>query len=129
MMFLDYKPAGTNENTCYFAPKLPTAWTTMSFNNLYSQGQRFNITVAETNSTTRADVNKLTSGSMKSAISRRLPAGSPPVIVVTNSTTRADVNKLTSGSLKYDIYLRIPAGGPPVIVVTNGVYHVPAGGD
>src|ERR1041384_5433784 len=84
MMFLDYKPAGTNDNTCYFAPKLPTAWTTMSFNNLYSQGQRFNITVAETNSTTRADVNKLTSGSLKYDIYLRIPAGGPPVIVVTN---------------------------------------------
>ncbi len=96
MMFLDYKPAGTNgNNTCYFAPKLPSAWSTMTFNNLYSQGQRFNITVSAG------------------------PGGSA-------SYTRADINKLTSGSLNYDLWLRIPAGQVPVMIVTNGAYYVPS---
>ena len=87
MMFLDYKPAGTNNNTCYFAPKLPSAWTTLTFNNMYSQGQRFNITISETNSSTRADVYKLTSGSLNYDMYLRIPTNTTPSSVVTNSVT------------------------------------------
>ncbi len=86
MMFLDYKPAGTNDNTCYFAPKLPMGWSTMSFSNMLSQGQRFDITVSEITSSTRADVNKLTAGSLNYDIYLRIPAGIAPAIVITNGT-------------------------------------------
>ncbi|HUK84069.1 MAG TPA: glycoside hydrolase family 15 protein [Verrucomicrobiae bacterium] len=86
MMFLDYKPAGTNNNMCYFAPKLPTGWGTMTFNNMLSQGQRFNITVSETNNTARADINKLTTGPLNVDLYLRIPAAVTPVMVVTNST-------------------------------------------
>ena len=89
MMFLDYKPEATN-NTCYFAPKLPTAWSTMTFNNMLFEKQRFNITVSEgpggASSYTRADSNKLTSGALNVDIYLRIPAGTNPVIVVTNGT-------------------------------------------
>ena len=83
MMFLDYKPMATND-TCYFAPKLPDGWSAITFNNMLFKNQRFNITIAESNSTTRADVNKLTSGALKYDIYLRIPAGGPPAIVVSN---------------------------------------------
>jgi GH15 family glucan-1,4-alpha-glucosidase len=84
MMFLDYKPVGTNNNTCYFAPKLPTGWSTMSFSNMLSQGQRFDITVSETANITRASINKLTSGTLNVDIYLRIPAAATPVMMVTN---------------------------------------------
>ena len=85
MMFLDYKPEGTNgNNTCYFAPKLPSAWSTMTFNNLDSQGQRFDITITENPTNVRADLNKLTVGALNYDTYLRIPAGVTPVMVVTN---------------------------------------------
>ena len=122
MMFLDYKPAGTNVNTCYFAPKLPTGWSTMSFNNLLSQGQRFNITVTESNSSTRADVNKLTSGTLQYDTYLRIPAGVAPVMVITNGVfyvpAPADYDTVTGrvhvrGSFN-------SAAGANAIIVTYG---------
>jgi GH15 family glucan-1,4-alpha-glucosidase len=87
MMFLDYKPAGTNgNNTCYFAPKLPGSWSTVTFNNLDSQGQRFDITITENATNVRADVNKRTTGALNYDIYLRIPPAVTPVMVVTNST-------------------------------------------
>jgi hypothetical protein len=85
MMFLDYKPEGTNgNNTCYFAPKLPAAWSTMTFSNLDSQGQRFDITITDNPTNVRADINKRTVGALNYDTYLRIPAGVTPVMVVTN---------------------------------------------
>jgi len=85
MMFLDYKPEGTNGyNTCYLAPKLPSAWSTMTFNNLDSQGQRFDVTITESPTNVRADLNKHTVGALNYDLYLRIPAGITPVMVVTN---------------------------------------------
>ncbi len=82
-MFLDYKPQATN-NTCYFAPKLPSGWSTITFNNLLFKNQRFNITVSEGASYTRADIHKLTAGSLNYDLWLRIPPGETPAIVITN---------------------------------------------
>jgi GH15 family glucan-1,4-alpha-glucosidase len=87
MMFLDYKPTGTNgNNTCYFAPKLPGSWSTVTFNNLDSQRQRFDITITENATNVRADINKRTSGALNYDIYLRIPPAIAPVMVVTNGT-------------------------------------------
>jgi len=87
MMFLDYKPEGTNgNNTCYLAPKLPTGWSTMTFNNLDSQGQRFDVTVTENAANVRADFNKHTTGALNYDIYLRIPPSTTPVMVVTNGS-------------------------------------------
>ncbi len=87
MMFLDFKPEGTNgNNTAYFAPKLPSAWSTMTFNNLDSQGQRFDVTITENAQNVRADINKHTVGALNYDVYLRIPAGVTPVMVVTNGT-------------------------------------------
>jgi GH15 family glucan-1,4-alpha-glucosidase len=85
MMFLDYRPAGSNGvNTCYFAPKLPSAWSTITFNNLNSQGQHFDITITENPTNVRADINKHTTGSLNYDTYLRIPPSTTPVMVVTN---------------------------------------------
>jgi hypothetical protein len=121
MMFLDYKPQATN-NTCYFAPKLPSAWSTMTFNNLLFRNQRFNITVSETPTTTRADINKLTSGALNVDIYLRILAGTTPVMVVTNGNyyvpSPSDYNTTTGR-----VHIQGPlttATGVNSIVVTYG---------
>ena len=83
MMFLDYKPQSTN-NTCYFAPKLPNGWSSISYNNMLFESQRFDITITANPSNTRADINKRTVGALNYDMYLRIPAGGPPVMVVTN---------------------------------------------
>ncbi|HVM59329.1 MAG TPA: glycosyl hydrolase family 65 protein [Verrucomicrobiae bacterium] len=84
-MFLDYRPQGTNgNNTCYFAPKLPSAWRAMTFHNLDSQGQRFDVTITENPTSVRADIDKHTVGPLSYDVYLRIPAGVTPVRVVTN---------------------------------------------
>ena len=122
MMFLDYKPVGTNANVCYFAPKLPTGWNRMAFNNLLSQGQRFNITISETNNSTRADVAKLTSGALGYQIWLRIPAGETPALVLTNGSR---VTSFTYDANARRVYVAgnfTPAAGPNSIEI--GRAHV-----
>ncbi|MCG3150673.1 MAG: hypothetical protein PCFJNLEI_04164 [Verrucomicrobiae bacterium] len=83
MMFLDYKPVASN-NTCYFAPKLPSAWTTMGFSNLLFRAHRFDVGVTENTGHVRLDFNKRTSGALNIDTYLRLPAFNPPTLIVTN---------------------------------------------
>lgn len=87
MMFLDYQPQ-TN-NTCAFAPKLPSGWPSIKFNNLMYRNQRFDVTVSEADAGcshyTRTDINKLTTGALNVDIYLRIPGGLAPVMVVTNN--------------------------------------------
>ncbi len=87
MMFLDYKPEGTNNNTCYFAPKLPDGWSSMGFSNMFSQGQYYDIAISEVGSSTRADINKKTSGSLNYDLWLRIPTNTTPSSVVTNGVS------------------------------------------
>ena len=75
LAFLDFKP-NVADNTVYLAPKLPTGWSTMTFDNLYFRGQRFNLTVTEGAGTVRADFNKTTTGSVNVDLYLRVPQGS-----------------------------------------------------
>lgn len=85
MIFLDYKPHATN-NTCSFAPKLPTGWSSIGYSNMLFRSHRFDIGVSETATSTRADLNKRTAGALNVDIYLRIPAGTVPALVVTNGT-------------------------------------------
>lgn len=82
MMFLDYRPRA--DNTVELAPKLPSAWNWIKFNNLRYRQHRFDVTVTESASQVRADINKRTSGALNHVTYLRIPAGTPPVMVITN---------------------------------------------
>lgn len=129
MLFLDYKP-GTN-NTCAFAPKLPTGWTSLKFNNLAYRNERFDVTVTENDQPsahyTRADFMKLTTGSFNVDIYLRIPAGLAPVMVVTNggyyAPAPADVDTATG---RVRVRTTLPAGtGPQTIAVTWDITGCP----
>jgi hypothetical protein len=75
LAFLDFKP-NVADNTVYLAPKLPSGWSTLTFNNLLFRSQRFNLTVTENSGNVRADFNKTTSGAMNVDIYLRVPQGS-----------------------------------------------------
>jgi hypothetical protein len=128
MMFLDYKPEGTNNNTCYFAPKLPDGWNSFGFNNMYSQGQRFNINISQANSSaasnqyTRADIYKTTSGSLNADIWLRIPTNTVPVMIVVNNTyTNASPSQYDTTTGRVHIQAALSSGvGSNVLAVTFG---------
>ena len=100
----------------------------MAFNNLLSQGQRFNITISETNNSTRADVAKLTSGALGYQIWLRIPAGETPALVLTNGSR---VTSFTYDANARRVYVAgnfTPAAGPNSIVVTYGLSDVDGDG-
>ncbi|HXI83336.1 MAG TPA: hypothetical protein VNL17_04505 [Verrucomicrobiae bacterium] len=121
MMFLDYKPQATN-HACYFAPKLPSGWSTMTFNNMLLEKQRFDITITENASNTRADINKHTAGTLNYDAYLRIPAGGPPVMVVTNGAyyvpPGADYDTFTGRVHVHGAFNN--AAGANSIVVTYG---------
>ena len=129
MMFLDYKPL-TN-NTCAFAPKLPVGWSTITYNNMAFENQRFNVTVSESTATcdhfTRMDINKLTSGPVNADVYLRIPPADQygtPAMVITNggyyAPSPSDYD-LTTGR----VHVRVPLTTTPganLIVVTYNTY-------
>jgi hypothetical protein len=121
MMFLDYRPL-TN-NTCAFAPKLPTGWPLMTFKNLEYRNQRFNITVSEPGSATRADINKLTTGAVNVDIYLRIPAGidSNTVAAFVNGSFTAAPYDPATARVRIQSALDSAAGNN-VLLVTYGNY-------
>jgi len=118
MMFLDYDPGVNGE--VVFRPKLPSSWTTMSYNNMYYQGQQYDITITEDGCTVRADLDKLTAGNLDIDITLRVPAGSSVNMAVLNDTFDAapDYNP-TIGSVRIQGALTAAAGAN-VAAVTFG---------
>ena len=82
MMFLDYQPG----ESCAIAPKLPRGWTNMAFQNLVYRGQRFDVKVTESSTSTRAEIVKRTAGPLLFEACLRIPQGVTPVMRVFNNS-------------------------------------------
>jgi len=86
MMFLDYTPNATS-NTIAVAPKLPTAWSTITFNNIALASHRVSLTVSETSTTQTATFTNNTGAPVNAAPTLKLPAGRSPCSVTFNGST------------------------------------------
>jgi hypothetical protein len=120
MMFLDYKPL-TN-NTCYFAPKLPTGWPSLTFNNLPYRTHRLDVTISEGTFETRADINKRTAGALSVDLYLRIPAGNTPTVVITNGSyyvPSPGQYDTATGRVRINVPL-LSATGNNVLAVTYG---------
>jgi GH15 family glucan-1,4-alpha-glucosidase len=123
MMFLDYKPQATN-NTCSFAPKLPTGWSTMGFSNMLFQSQRFDVGVTEGVNNVRLDLRKRTAGALNIDTYLRIPAGTDAgtVAAFTNGTyIAAPPYDSTTGRVHIQGPLTVNAANNPILV-TYGAY-------
>jgi len=118
MMFLDYKPSASN-NTCYLAPKLPSAWTTMGFSNLLFRSHRFDVGVTENTGNVRLDFNKRTGGALNIDAYLRIPAFNVPTIVVTNGNPFVPVandHDLATGRVRVHGPLKTTTGNNALVV-------------
>ncbi len=74
MIFLDMTPDAPG-NTLRIAPKLPTAWPTMTFRNVRLGAHRFDITVTKQKSSMMLTVTNLTGGAANLSAWIKLPSG------------------------------------------------------
>jgi len=107
MLFLDYTPDAP-ANTLRMEPKLPTGWTTMTFNNVWLGAHRINVTCSEgTNSATNIFTN-VTGNAVNFDTYIRVPAGSTVLGV-----TRNDSSGCSSMAFTYDAATgRVQVTGP-----------------
>jgi GH15 family glucan-1,4-alpha-glucosidase len=75
MAFLDYHPDAINDSF-RVDPKLPTGWGTMTFNNLYLRGKRFNVRCDESPGINSITFTNVSGGALNFGASIRVPAGS-----------------------------------------------------
>lgn len=80
MAFIDYTPDAPN-NTIRIAPKLPTAWTTMTFRNLPLAGKKVSVTVNETSQYVQTLATNELGGAVNVASTMRIPV-TPGVVAL-----------------------------------------------
>lgn len=124
MLFLDYSPDAP-ANTLRIEPKLPSGWTTMTFNNLRLGAHRINVTCSEgTNSATNAFTN-VTGDAVNFDTYIRVPAGSTVLGVTRNDssgcTSAAFTHDASTGRVHVTGSLATGAGGVATITVHHGV--------
>ncbi|TWT43914.1 hypothetical protein RAS1_03140 [Phycisphaerae bacterium RAS1] len=85
MALVDYRPDARN-NAATIAPKLPTGWSSMTFNNLRVGPHRFNVTAAESSVSSTQAIANTTGMSFSLNTTIRVPAGSTLDAVTQNGT-------------------------------------------
>jgi GH15 family glucan-1,4-alpha-glucosidase len=99
MQFIDYRPDAP-ANTLRIAPKLPTAWNTMTFGNLVVGSRRIDVTVSETPGAqaqqTQAFTNR-TGGAVNVATAAKIPVGSSPCSVTAGGSPVAYSHNRATG--------------------------------
>lgn len=88
MMFLDYTPDAPG-NTLRIRPKLPSAWSTMTFENLTLGSHRIDVTCAEDNASAEHTFTNRTGAAVAYDTVLRIPAGSTLLGVLENSVGKA----------------------------------------
>jgi hypothetical protein len=81
MLFLDFRPDAA-AGVIKLAPKMPTAWSTMSFRNLPVGNQRVNVSNNENARYSENVFIKSTSGALGFDTTLRIPAGRTPCSVI-----------------------------------------------
>ena len=104
MALLDFEPRAA-EGRFAVAPKLPTGWGSMSFNNLKVGAVRVSVTAAEDNRGASATYTNITGGAMTAATTLRVPANSPICGVTVNGVAVAYTYDAALGKVTVDAAL------------------------
>jgi hypothetical protein len=124
MLFLDPAPDAP-ANTLRIEPKLPTGWTTMTFNNVRLGAHRVSVACSEAAGTATNAFTNVTGNAVNFDTYIRVPAGSTVLGV-----TRNDSSGCSSAAFTYDgatgrVHVTGPlatgAGGVTTITVHHGV--------
>jgi len=103
MAFLDYTPDAPG-NTIVVAPKLPTAWPTMTFNNIALKNHRVSLTVTETVSAQTALFTNNTGAAVNAAPTLKLPPGRSPCLVTSNGAPSPYTFDTTTSRVSFGTY-------------------------
>jgi len=95
MAFIDYTPDAPN-NTIRIAPKLPTAWTTMTFRNLPLAGKKVSVTINETPQYVQTLATNELGGAIGLASTMRIPVS--PGIVALLATRDGNATSFSSAN-------------------------------
>ncbi len=124
MAFLDYAPDAPS-NFFRIDPKLPTGWPSMTFNNLYLGGKRFNAVCAEQPGLSSITFTNVTGGTLNFRASLRVPAGS--VVYAVTLDCAPITYSYDSAIGRVELTTANPLGSGAGNVNTVRVYYGPRG--
>ena len=116
MAFADYRPDAA-ANTMVLAPKLPTAWSAMTFNNLAMKDHRVSLTVTETATTQTAVFTNNTGNTLNAALTLKLTPGRSPCSVAVNGGARSYTFDRATGGVQISIFALSPGAGVQTTVL------------
>ncbi len=121
MLFLDFRPDAPN-NRFTIAPKLPTGWSTITFNNVRVGAKAFNVTCSESASESREVFTNVTAGALGFDTTIRIPAGLPPTSVTRDGAPIDFTYTPATGQVRVTGTLNSALGATTTLVVTFGSY-------
>jgi|GEM_PF-386921 len=120
MMFLDFRPDAP-DNSFQIAPKLPTPWSSITFNNLRVGSSTFSVACSESTNGSRQIFTLLSGPALNFNTIIRIPANSEIVSVTQNLAPIAYVYSPTTGQVHVMGTLS-PPGSQTTLIVTYGSY-------
>ncbi len=119
MAFLDYRPDASS-STMVVAPKLPTAWSTMTFNNVAMGSHRVSLTVTETSASQSLLAVNNSGAAVNVAPTLKLPPGRSPCGVTVGGAPRAYSFDAATGRINLNpVALNTGAGASTLMVVNH----------
>jgi hypothetical protein len=120
MAFLDYQPDAAASGF-RIEPKLPTAWDTMTYRNLYVGGKRFDVRCDEAPGRNSNTFTNVTGGTLNYDTFIRVPAGSNVFAVTQDCATRPITYDAGTGRVQVSGALNSGAASETVVRVYYGL--------
>lgn len=120
MLFLDYTPDAPG-NTLRIAPKLPSAWDTMTFTNLRVGTHRIDVTCAEAATSATHTFTNRTGAAVAYETYIRVPAGCTALAVTQDGTPVAYTYDSATGRVRVAGSLNTGVGAVTVVSVSTCV--------
>lgn len=114
MALLDFNPDAPADRFG-IAPKLPSGWPSITFNNLKIGPDRVSVTAAEDNRGASAVYTNLTGSPITASTALRVPAGSPICAVTVNGTTSPYTYDAVLGTVVVETPLATGVGAVTVV--------------
>ena len=118
MVFLDPTFSGAS-NTLNIAPKLPTAWNTMTFSNVKNGTSRVNITVAETPTTVTHTFVNVSGETLNVVDWVRFPAAWSSYLVTVNGVSATGTLDATANRLRISTALGAAVNPQTTVQITQ----------
>ncbi|HKQ49084.1 MAG TPA: glycoside hydrolase family 15 protein [Phycisphaerae bacterium] len=120
MAFLDFVPDAP-DGAFRIAPKLPTGWSTMQFNNLHVGASRLNVLSTESPGINTCAITNVSGGAMTYHVYVRVPGGSNVFAVTQDCSAHAWNSEPTIGKVQIDGTLNASAASTTTLRVYYGL--------